>query len=111
MKGEYQAGAPSKLHPRQFCFRWNKDKLGGDGGGGGHDGSPVLLTRDRNSKLGSHQVGLLAGDLHREIGAKIGSSKLGRVMVLVAPGRAPSVLIILGRQKTSTCHLFLVFFG
>lgn len=85
--------------------------MGGDGGGGGHGGSPVLLTRDGNSKLGSHQVGFLAGDLHREIRARIGSSKLGRVMVLVAPGRAPSVLLILGRQKTSTFHLCLVFFG
>lgn len=70
--------------------------MSGDRGGGGHDGSPKLLTRDRNSKLRSCQFGFLAGDLHRDGRAKIGLSE-GRVTVLVAPGRAPRVFIILGR--------------
>ena len=89
MKFEFEWGVPGRCHQSYilgwFCFRWNKDKLGGNGGGGGQDGCQVLLTRDRNSELGSHQVVFLAEDLHREVGANIGSNKQDRVVEFSRP--------------------------
>lgn len=76
----------------------SEEKLGGDGGGGGQGGGPVVLARGRNNKRESFQVEFLAGDLHREVTANTGSSNQGRGMVSVAPGRAPVVFLILGRQ-------------
>ena len=46
--------ALSKLHPRMILLQVEQRQVGWQWGGGGHDGCPVLLTRDRNSELGSH---------------------------------------------------------
>lgn len=54
------------MHPRAV-LGWDKDVLGRDGVGGEHDGSLVLLARDRNSESESFQVGFLARDMRREV--------------------------------------------
>lgn len=69
----------------------------------------MVLARGRNIESESLQVGFLAGDLHREVRAKTGSGTQGRVRVVVAPGRAPLVFVILGRQETSSFHLSQAF--
>ena len=59
----------------------------------------MVLARGRNIESESLQVGFLAGDLHREVRAKTGSGAQGRVRVVVAPGRAPLVFVILEGRK------------